>query len=70
MSEFKSRSVSELYSLNTEFAKAVARYADDISIGQKLEFTCPLCGGDAIVGKAAYNGHIYAYCDCGATMVK
>ena len=27
-----------------------------------IRFTCPLCGGDAYVGRATYNGHMHASC--------
>lgn len=48
------------------FFKAVATVVNNLSDGQKTEFPCPLCGRTAFVGKAAYNGHVHAWCDCGA----
>ena len=70
MSKENSYTITEVYSDSAEFIEAAMNFAEDIPKGQKREFTCPLCGGTAVIGKAAYNGHVYAHCDCGSTIMQ
>lgn len=50
---------------SSKFFKEVAEISKTLPSGQKKEFTCPICGKTAFVGRAAYNGHIHAVCECG-----
>lgn len=61
--EMKQENVSE-----EDMAKKMVTFmkvAQDVikEVEKQYEFTCPLCGGDAIGGKASINNHIHAKCN-------
>lgn len=61
--EMKQENVSE-----EDMAKKMVTFmkvAQDVikEVDKQYEFTCPLCGGDAIGGKASINNHIHAKCN-------
>ncbi len=48
------------------FGNAAHDALSDKLLGERVEFTCPVCGGKAAAVRSTYNGHIHAHCSkCG-----
>lgn len=45
-----------------KWIKAETEASENLKRGETKQFTCPICGGDAFVGKSSYNGHKLSYC--------
>ncbi len=55
-----------------EFAQIMADEAlSDKPLGERVEFTCPVCGGKAAAVRNTYNAHIRAHCSkCGSSVME
>lgn len=53
------------------FGNSAHEALSDKPWGERVEFTCPVCGGKAVAVRSTYNGHIHASCSkCGSGVME